>query len=249
MKKILLSCAFIAGFTAMATAQCTPGPNYGNGVYPDSATNFVSGCKDQPYEQVISLKIPADTNVVYNGSTVNATINTIELLSVVGLPTGFTLDCSATNCKFNGGTTGCAVIHGTTSEVGVHNLIFYLKTSATVQLAPPPIPGVPVTQNDTLDYYKIVIDDCGGVGVVNIENTTSFDIYPNPAKGNVSISKLVNDGLDKTITVINAEGKVVKVLSTNKNGFTFSTEDMKSGIYFVRVSQKNSQETVKLVIE
>lgn len=247
MKKILLSCAFLAGFTAAAIAQCTPGPNYANGVYPDSATNFVSGCKDVPYEQVISLKIPADTNVNYQGTNVTATIQSIELLSVTGLPTGFTLDCSTSNCKFNGGTTGCAVIQGTTSEVGLHNITFYLKTTASVSLGPIP---VPVTQNDTLDYYKILIEDCGGVGVASIVmNNASFDVYPNPAKGNVTISKLMNDGNVKNIHIINAEGKTIKTISTEKESVSFSTESIKAGIYFVKVIQQGSQETVKLVIE
>lgn len=249
MKRILLACSFIMGISAGVSAQCTPGPEFANGVYPDSATNFKSGCKDQPYEQVISLRIPADTNVVYNGFPVTATIQSIELESVTGLPTGLTLTCSTTGCKFNGGTDGCAVISGTTSEVGVHNLVFYLKTTASAAVLPPPLPPYTLEQKDTLDYYKIIIDDCGGTSVVNADNTASFDVYPNPAKGNVTISKLVNDGLDKTIQVINAEGKIIKTLHTDKNSISISTEDIKSGIYFVKVTQKNAQETVKLVIE
>ncbi len=250
MKRILLACSLIMGISAGVSAQCTPGPNFANGVYPDSATNFGSGCKDQPYEQVISLRIPTDTNVVYNGLPVTANIQTIELESVTGLPTGLTLVCGSpyADCKFPGGQEGCAVIAGTTSDVGVHNLVFYLKTTASVSIQPP-LPAVPVTQKDTLDYYKIIIDDCGGTSVVNADNTASFDVYPNPAKENVTISNLVNDGLDKTIQVINAEGKVIKTLHTDKNSLSISTEDIKSGIYFVKVTQKNAQETVKLVIE
>jgi hypothetical protein len=143
MKKFLLSVIALTSLSITAIAQCTPGPNYANGVYPDSATNFVSGCKDVPYEQVISFKIPKDTAVNYQGANVTATIQSIKLLNVTGLPTGFTLDCSTSNCKFLGNTTGCAVIHGTTSQVGLHNVTFYLETTASISLGPIP---VPVTQ-------------------------------------------------------------------------------------------------------
>lgn len=251
MKRILLACSLIMGVSAGASAQCTPGPNYGNGIYPDSATNFKSGCKDQPYEQVISLKIPKDTSTIWNGQTAVVEIQTIELESVTGLPTGFTLACSAQDCKFPGNSTGCAVIQGTTSDAGVHNLVFALKTTVKIKtLGGVPIPGgQTMEQKDTLDYYKIIIDENCETSIVNINNIASFDVYPNPAKGNVTISKLVNDGLDKTIQVINAEGKIIKTLHTDKNSISISTEDIKSGIYFVKVTQKNAQETVKLVIE
>jgi hypothetical protein len=53
----------------------------------------------------------------------------------------------------------------------------------------------------------------------------------------------------KNIHIINAEGKTIKTISTEKESVSFSTESIKTGIYFVKVMQQGSQETVKLVIE
>jgi hypothetical protein len=80
-------------------------------------------------------------------------------------------------------------------------------------------------------------------------NNASFNVYPNPTQGSVTISKLINDGNVKNIHIINAEGKTIKTISTEKESVSFSTESIKTGIYFVKVMQQGSQETVKLVIE
>ncbi|OJX35915.1 MAG: hypothetical protein BGO87_05435 [Flavobacteriia bacterium 40-80] len=248
MRKILLSCLFTAGFSAIAAAQCTPGPNYGNGIYPDTTTNFVRGCKNTPYEQVVSIKVPADTAITYAGTSITAHFNYIEVQGVSGLPTGFDMQCNPNNCKFLGNDVGCAVIAGTTSEVGTHNLTFSLNANLTTD--PLPVVG-PQTINQPyqLTSYRIIIDEECTTSTTNLTNNASFEVFPNPAKGLVTISNLSDDGSVKSIHIFNAEGKVVKTFFTENNSIQFLSSNFTSGIYFVKVIQKNTQETVKLIIE
>lgn len=249
MKKLLLSSFMLLGLSLAANAQCTPGPNYGNGIYPDTTTNFVRGCKNVPYEQVVSIKVPADTAITFSGINLNADFVHIKVNSVVGLPTGFSMVCNPSDSTFLGNDVGCAKISGTTSEVGTHNITFNLtaRLSATVPMVGPQT----INQPYTLTSYRIIIDEtCSNTTAINtLTNNASFDVYPNPTKGDVSISGLVNDGSIKNIHIFNAEGKVVKTLFTENEAFTFSTDQFKSGVYFVKVMQKNTQETVKLIIE
>ncbi len=248
MKKVFLL-ALTAVFTAnFASAQCTPGPNYGNGIYPDTTTNFVHGCKDQPYEQVISIKVPADTNIVYNGVSVTAHFNYIKVNSVTGLPTGLSMACNPNNCTFLGNNVGCAVISGTTSQVGTHNLVFDLTANLTTD--PIPIIGAQtINQPYTLTSYRIVIDDCGPGKIDEVTTNASFKVFPNPTSGNVTIANLSEVGVAKSIHLLNVEGKVIRTYFTTENELHFSTEELTNGVYFVKVMQKNSTEIVKLIVE
>lgn len=247
MRKILLSCLLAAGFSAIAVAQCTPGPNYGNGIYPDTTTNFVRGCKNTPYEQVVSIKVPADTTITIMSQSIVADFNYIRVDSVAGLPTGFTMACNPNNCKFLGNDVGCAAITGTTSEVGTHNLTFYLTANLTGNV--PVLGPQTIDQPYNLTSYKIIIDEECTLNTTHLTNKASFEIFPNPAHGVVTISNLLNDGSAKSIHVFNAEGKVVKTFFTENNSIQFLSNNFTSGIYFVKVIQQNTQETVKLIIE
>lgn len=239
MKKLLLL-ASIAFFGALnLNAQCTPDPSLtSSGIYPDSATNFVGGCVGQPYEQVVQNVVPTDTTVPVFGFPVPATIDSIKLVNVSGLPPGMNYSCNPNSCAFLGGATGCAVISGTCNSTGTYNLVFDLTAYVTVQ-------GLPQSQDFTLTYYKIVIGACAA----SIdENTNSmFKLYPNPA-----YSKVVIDGLkgQNNITLTNAEGKIVKTYNIFEGAsLEMNLEGLNNGLYFVTINHENGTEVLKLIKE
>lgn len=242
MKKLLLI-ASLAFFGALnLNAQCTPDASLtSSGIYPDSATNFIGGCVGQPYEQIIQNVVPADTIVPIGGLPFPATIVSIDLNTVSGLPPGITYNCNPTSCSFLGGQTGCAVISGTCNTPGTYNLVFELTANATVGIIVP----VPQSQDFTLTYYKIVIGACAA----SIdENTTSmFKLYPNPA-----YSKVVIDGLkgQNNITLTNAEGKIVKTYDMFEGtSLEMNLEGLNNGLYFVTVNHDKGTEVLKLIKE
>lgn len=249
MKKILLTCLFAIGMISLSNAQCTPGPEYGNGVYPDTITNFVLGCKDVPYEQIISIKVPADTTIdttlLGQNLTINAVFNYIEILNLQGLPSGYSLACNPNDCVFPGNDVGCAVISGTTSDVGTYNLTFELNADLS---AVTPFGSISIEQPYTLESYKIIVEDCGSSGILEESKNATVAIYPNPTSDVVTISNLSQYGV-KNIHFYTSEGKAVKTFFTESESVSIQASDFPSGIYFVKIMQNGGQETIRLVIE
>lgn len=239
MKKLLLV-ASVAFFGALnLNAQCTPDASLtSSGIYPDSATNFVGGCVGQQYTQIIQNVVPLDTTVPVFGFPVPATIDSIVLVNVSGLPPGMNFSCNPNSCSYIGGATGCAIIEGICNTIGTYNLVFDLTAYVTVQ-------GLPQSQDFTVDYYKIVIGACAA----SIdENTNSmFKLYPNPA-----YSKVVIDGLkgQNSITLTNAEGKIVKTYNMFEGAsLEMNLEGLNNGLYFVTINHDKGTEVLKLIKE
>jgi hypothetical protein len=239
MKKLLLI-ASVAFFGALnLNAQCTPDASLtSSGIYPDSATNFVGGCVGQQYTQIVQNVVPLDTTVPVFGFPVPATIDSIVLVNVSGLPPGMNFSCNPNSCSYIGGATGCAVIEGICNTAGTYNLVFDLTAYVSVQ-------GLPQSQDFTLTYYKIVIGACAA----SIdENTNSmFKLYPNPA-----YSKVVVEGLkgQNNISLTNAEGKIVKTYNMFEGAsLEMNLEGLNNGLYFVTVNHDKGTEVLKLIKE
>ncbi|MBP8034020.1 MAG: T9SS type A sorting domain-containing protein [Bacteroidia bacterium] len=77
----------------------------------------------------------------------------------------------------------------------------------------------------------------------------SFSIYPNPASELINVKfDLLND--EKTIIKIsNILGETVLSESTTSNNFTLKTNNLKSGVYFVTLTNQGKQSTKKIIIE
>lgn len=239
MKKLLLI-ASVAFFGALnLNAQCTPDASLtGSGIYPDSATNFVGGCVGVPYTQVIQNVVPTDTTVPVFGFPVPATIDSIVLVNVTGLPPGMNFSCNPNSCSFVGGQTGCAVIEGTCNTAGTYNMVFDLTAYVTLQ-------GLPQSQDFTLDYYKIVIGACAADLAEN-ENSM-FKLSPNPAN-----NKVVVDGLkgQNNIALTNAAGQLIKTFNTYEGAsLEMNLDGLNNGLYFVTVSNERGTEVMKLIKE
>jgi len=239
MKKLLLI-ASVAFFGALnLNAQCTPDASLtSSGIYPDSATNFVGGCVGQQYTQIVQNVVPLDTTVPVFGFPVPATIDSIVLVNVSGLPPGMNFSCNPNSCSYIGGATGCAVIEGICNTAGTYNLVFDLTAYVSVQ-------GLPQSQDFTLTYYKIVIGACAAS---LDENTNSmFKLYPNPA-----YSKVVVEGLkgQNNISLTNAEGKIVKTYNMFEGAsLEMNLEGLNNGLYFVTVNHDKGTEVLKLIKE
>lgn len=236
---LLLGSAFM-GIT-FAQAQCSPDPQYTeSGIYPDSATNFAPACVGEPYTQVITNVVPEDTTTILPiVGQVTVAIDSINVVSVTGLPPGMTFQCNPSSCSYAGGTTGCAIISGTCNTPGTYNLVFEL--TAYVEFVG--------AQDFTLDYYKIVVQDCGNVSLIE-KGKNPLNVYPNPTKGNFTIDGLVNLSKIEQIQVVNMAGQVLSSQSWNGTDFQeINLDHANAGIYFVSVSHANGTQVVKLIKE
>ncbi|MCC6180517.1 MAG: T9SS type A sorting domain-containing protein [Bacteroidia bacterium] len=79
--------------------------------------------------------------------------------------------------------------------------------------------------------------------------TINYILYPNPSKNvlNIELDNLLND--DKTVTIANILGEVVLTETSSGNKFSINTSNLKSGVYFITVTNQGKQSTQKIIIE
>jgi hypothetical protein len=220
------------------------------GIYPDSATGLPHAITGQAYLTDIQVKVGVDTTFTdpITGLTFPAIIDSIVILNVFGLPSGFTYSCNPANCNFPGGSDGCISLQGlppSPSMVGVYPLVVQLRGYGTVFSVPQSI-----TQNDS--DYVIVIDSTTGIGKIDRIQFSTGQNQPNPARGitNIPVTLLHPEHL--TLSIFNILGEVV--LTNNysfQRGRFFIPVDVKKmqpGIYYYSVSNGKNSITKRMII-
>ncbi len=103
-------------------------------------------------------------------------------------------------------------------------------------------------QGDVLyvnNYVRAVRD----IGATSIKDglDINFNIYPNPAKGEIMVS---SDNEMETITIFNLVGVTVFEKLVTQNKTTINTAALSNGVYFMRISLNNGMSTVrKFIVE
>jgi hypothetical protein len=78
-----------------------------------------------------------------------------------------------------------------------------------------------------------------------------FEVYPNPTSGVLQIKTLVEQRQDAKLEIINAYGKVVRVLETNtvgSNTYQINLEKESSGIYFLQMTANDQVKTERFIL-
>ncbi|NJM79591.1 MAG: carbohydrate-binding protein [Flavobacterium sp.] len=76
-----------------------------------------------------------------------------------------------------------------------------------------------------------------------------FDMYPNPALNDNTITVALKDGKEGTVTVTNMSGKVILEASSLNNEFKIDTSKLREkGIYFITIQSENKIDTQKLIV-
>lgn len=82
---------------------------------------------------------------------------------------------------------------------------------------------------------------------VDVHKVIGFNLYPNPATGNVTI-QLANDVSNVTVEVVNINGQVVLRKNNVNNNSSFSVAGYTAGLYFVKVYFNDSVKIEKLIV-
>jgi hypothetical protein len=222
-----------------------------DGIYPDSATNFVSGAVGVPYLQHVTIKVPFDTTAVIFGQLQTVRFSRIDLQTNItnpanyGLPPGLSIAGTPSNFKFPGNDTSCMVIYGTPTTSGTYNLSFTLKTYVT---------EFPLTSvsTDVIDYYKITINPSVGIKETQSQTFDLLGMYPNPAFNETSVKyQLPKQGTVKH-QIYNALGKCVYTKTTEskkgENELAIDVKNLSSGIYFYTSVFEGKSKTKKLIV-
>lgn len=76
----------------------------------------------------------------------------------------------------------------------------------------------------------------------------AVEIYPNPAHNEISICFADNQESHREISILNLLGMVMKTFPTTSSTTTMPIEDLRSGIYVIKIVHQNRVLTEKLVI-
>lgn len=250
MKKILLSLlfAFVVFGINTVNAQCTPDPNLNNpGISPDSATNLPPAYVNVPYNTTMTANVPIDTSQGGVPVTIEKIcIKSIELTSPL---TGFTWTTNTADNCFPGGTKKCLLLQATpgTADIGVHNLIVSLETNASLG-------GMfPLTQKDTIRYYRIVVSNGAGIKVEDGRKFFALQNTPNPFANTTDIHFNSPTSANYTFTVYNMIGEVVYNETITSvyggNTYTFNGSKLDEGIYFYKLTNGTNSFTQRMIIQ
>ena len=90
----------------------------------------------------------------------------------------------------------------------------------------------------------VAVDPC--TGLQNINGTSSkVSVYPNPNNGSFTVE--LNNGLNKTIEVVDVTGRVVFTANTNSATSNINIQDLSNGVYYIKVKSDNLTEVLKVV--
>lgn len=248
MKNTLLTLTLTV-FTIFASAQCTPDPQYvGGGIYPDTITGVADAIVGQPYNQLMTIITPPDTVV----SGFSATIDSINLTNVTGLPPNFTYTCNPASCSFPGGSTKCAEVYSTIDPT-VLDIGFYPITFECISYA-----TVPILGGTTLTFVT------GGYAIEIVDNTTSviyqfnnqtFELkspFPNPVTNQAEIQFISGKSDDIVFRIYNLLGKQVylREIRTNRgiNSIDVNTTAFPAGIYMYSINNGEKVLTKRMIV-
>lgn len=89
--------------------------------------------------------------------------------------------------------------------------------------------------------------DCvypSGIGINNVNDAATFEVYPNPAHESVTVSTSMNA---QKVEVLNYLGQVIYSSSVSSNNFTLNVANYADGVYFIRLSGDEGIATQKLI--
>ena len=220
MKKIILSLMILFAYVD-SYSQCSPNPLYQDSTYsiwPDTLTNLSTAYQGVFYDETLDIKTPAtlieatggDSSMLYIDTTIGFfsvnefigswPVDSMELISVTGMPSGLSFGCDISNCVIPGNTLTCAYVNGTTNDpLGVYPLTILVNvyTHGVLDLGliqyEYPAPGqstdlfTELGTYENVPGYKIVVSTPSSYEVFNSNEFTLLQNVPNPAK---EISKI-----------------------------------------------------------
>ena len=275
MKKIyiaitlMLACVY--GTKAQSVPTCSLDPTFISspkmGIWPDSATNFMTGTVGVPYLQNITVKVPKDTvvsgiTICFNRFVLSTPSGTVNY----GLPPGLNFGSStpavangtvngSPSLKFPGNANNCASIYGTPTTAGTYTLHLKVDAYGTPTFGAcsnsPNVNGGSNISTQQLDYYVITINAATGLKEIG-RNAFNLENIPNPFSGTTNIRFFIIESGQATLEVHNMLGK--KVFSTRlnvepgTNEYPFKGGDLSEGMYFYTIRYKNFSETKRMIL-
>ncbi|MDX5404825.1 MAG: T9SS type A sorting domain-containing protein [Bacteroidota bacterium] len=254
MKSWITTFLALISLVAVAQQPCTPDPNLTEpGIYPpggttaDSLVIMPDAPVWSPYDETAQLVVPSDTTIDTMGIVIPATIDSIRIVRLDGLPAGLNYLCDNPRCKWNGGENGCVNIFGTTSPQPTGNYFVTVKTYGYVDL------GFLGVGADTVEFY-MRIRVVGPIGIEEENSTISSAlIFPQPADdlAMISIRSEVQGRLKYNI--VDLSGAILmqgeRTLEMGEQEIPVQVNELASGSYFIQLDLNGKTTTRRLMVQ
>ncbi|MBL7816767.1 MAG: T9SS type A sorting domain-containing protein [Saprospiraceae bacterium] len=241
-----------------------------SGVYPLPyvATTRPNGginkpaCIGKSYNFVWTVKLGDTVTVPYNGSFVQAPIDSVVINTsgaIEGLPAGITYACNPANCNFKKKSYGCVVLTGTPTSANAIKA-YPLKMSGRAYLSgifalfnPVPLtfPGTLAEGTYDLNLYAANDSRCT-TAAEDLTEVSSIAAVPNPTNGKttIRIESTIADKFDFTMTDLLGRTVVNRPLSIQAglNTLDLDVSNLSNGIYIYNLSKGNRVISNKLIV-
>jgi hypothetical protein len=105
-----------------------------------------------------------------------------------------------------------------------------------------------------LNYYRLKMMDASGnytyseTVTARVKGGEAFtvEVYPNPVTDKLTVTLVGFAGSNPTISISDATGKLVKVVSVANNGATIDMAGLAQGMYLLKYSDNNHTQTIKV---
>ncbi|MDX9751216.1 MAG: T9SS type A sorting domain-containing protein [Flavobacteriales bacterium] len=249
MKKTLTLVLSIA-LAGAAHAQCTPDPLYTDslfGVWPDTTTNFAGGTVGVLYAQSLDLKVPTDAGVVDPAYSF-ATIDSIALTDIDGLPPGLSVACASQTsapCTFLAGQLGCGVISGVPTTAGTYELTINIMAHGNAF-------GTGLSLPYSFSGYRIVVAGEVGVSELGAAQHGEARNVPNPFSSRTTIEFALAEAGAAQVRVFTLVGEEVWSRPVDGrpglNKVVFESGDLGDGVYLYKVEAAQGTFTGRMVL-
>jgi hypothetical protein len=248
MKKIYVLIMLLPLFIkAQTVPTCSLDPTFhkSEGIWPDSAMNFVSGTVGQPYLQNVTVKIPYDT-VTSAGTFHYAHVDLQPSSSNWGLPPGLSLTGTPTTFKFPGNDSSCMMIYGTPTTAGSYTLTFVLKVYSTET------GNTFALTTYTVGYYHITITAAASISTNTTYGFQVMQNNPNPVVANTAIKFTTPADGKAKIAVYNITGQKMTdkefTVLRGDNSYDFDATTLENGLYLYSVEFNGQKQIRRMVV-
>lgn len=227
MRKIYLILFALLPIASILAQPCTPDPNFNSaGISPNKLPD---GIVDVAYNETITLVVPSDTVVVYNGTPYNARIDSARVLSINGYPTGFSYQGNKPSLTWNGGEKGCAKLTGTANSTQTGSYVIWVTVQTWFKIV-----GLS-QQFEQIDSSAIDFKVTQANSINKYQIKKQISVYPNPVANQLNVNLTTySDAI--TAKIYDILGNSINTEKVGENNLAFNTSNLKKGVYFIELT-------------